>query len=208
MAKKKKSGGSNRSKYATKKYSLKVLKELLAEMDKKVAAGEALTEYDEKLKTAIQKAMELIMNSRKLDLSVESERYLDQILMTKGLELQKDGVDEDEIKRTLSSYGASYLLFEHINFLTAFTADADIYYNAEESDNLMIKANIKDSEDTVVFDPFEAMGRAEDNCFVFLDIKPAEMGVKNADPDDVVRSLGVRLDAYREIFLHEGLGEL
>ena len=209
MAKKKKSGGSNKSKYTSKnKYSLKVLKEMLSEMDKKVAAGEELTEYDEKLRDAIQKTMELIMNSRKLDLSVETERYLDQVLMIKGLELQKDGVDEDEIKSELASSATSYLLFEEINFLTATSAGADICYNAEESENLRIKANLKDSDDTVVYDPFEAMERAKDNCFVFLDIKPAEMGVKNADPDEVVRSLGVRLDAYREIFLHEMLGEL
>ena len=209
MAKKKKSGGSNKGKYTSKKkYSMKVLKELLAEMDKKVAAGEALSDYDVKLKGAIQKALDLIMNSRKLDLSVESERYLDQVLMTKGLALQNKGVDEDEIKSTLASYATSYLLFEEINFLTTFSAAADIYYNAEESENLRIKANLKDSADFVVFDPFEAMERAKDDCFVFLDIKPAEMGVKTADPDDVVRSIGVRLDAYREIFLHEALGEL
>ena len=129
MAKKKKSGGSNKSKYTSKnKYSLKVLKEMLSEMDKKVAAGEELTEYDEKLRDAIQKTMELIMNSRKLDLSVETERYLDQVLMIKGLELQKDGVDEDEIKSELASSATSYLLFEEINFLTATSAGADIYY--------------------------------------------------------------------------------
>lgn len=209
MAKKKKSGGSNKGKYTSKnKYSLKVLKELLAGMDKKVAVGEALSEYEEKLKTAIQQAMELVMNSRKLDLTADSERYLDQVLMTKGLELQKDGVDEDEIKRTLSSYGVSYLLFEEINFLTAFTADADIYYNAKESDNLMLKANLKGSDEIVVFDPSDAMKRSEDTCFVFLDVKPFEMGVKTADPDEVVRSIGVNLDAYRDIFLHEMLGEL
>lgn len=209
MAKKKKSGGSNKGKYTSKnKYSLKVLRELLAEMDKKVAAGEALSDYDVKLKDAIQKTMDLIMNSRKLDLSVESERYLDQVLMTKGLSLQSEGFDEDEIKNTLASCATSYLLFEEINFLTAFSASADIYYTAEESENLRIKANLKDSDGFVVFDPFEAMKRAKDDCFVFLDIKPTEMGVKTADPEDVVRSIAVRLDAYREIFLHEGLGEL
>lgn len=209
MAKKKKSGGSNKSKFTSKnKYSLKALKELLTEMDQRIAAGEALSDYDVKLKNAIQKAMNLVLNSRKLDLSGDSERYLDQVLMTKGLALQNEGVDEDEIKNTLASYATSYLLFEEINLLTAFSADADIYYDADESENLRIKANLKDSPDAVVFDPFEAMERAKDNCFVFLDIKPAEMGVKNADPDDVVRSIGVRLDAYRDIFLHAMLEKL
>ena len=209
MAKKKKSGGSNKGKYTSKnKYSLKVLKELLAEMDQKVAAGEALSDYDVKLRTAIQQAMELIMNSRKLDLTADSERYLDQVLMAKGLMLQKDGVGEDEIRRTLASYGTSYLLLEQINLLTAFSADADIYYDADESENLRIKVNLKDSADSVVFDPFEAMERSKDSCFVFVDIKPAEMGIKSANPDEVVRSVGVNLDGYRDIFLHELLEKI
>ena len=55
---------------------------------------------------------------------------------------------------------------------------------------------------------YKAMDSVADTCFVFGDVKPYQMGVKNVDPDDVVRSIGVNLDAYRDIFLKEMLEAL
>ena len=60
----------------------------------------------------------------------------------------------------------------------------------------------------VTFDTYKALDSVADSCFVFADVKPYQMGVKNADPDDVVRSIGVNLDAYRDIFLKEMLEAL
>lgn len=207
MGKKKKSG-KKKVHHVKRKYSLRNLNEILLEMDQKTEAGESLSDYDVKLRTTIQQTIDLIMDNRKLDLSMDSERHLDQALMMKGVAMQKEGVDEPDIVKYLSAIGSSYLLFEQINLLTSFSVIGDIYYNAEESDNLMIKAHMYLSPNNVVFDPYEAMERVADTCFVFKDIKPSLMGIKTADPDEVVRGLGVNLDPYRDIFVNEMLEAL
>ena len=207
MAKTKKSG-RKKTYHVKKKYTLRNLNEILRELDQKEETGEALTDYDEKLRTATQLAVDLVMNNSKLDLSRDSESHLDQALMMKGLAMLDGGESEGEIIKTLSETCASYLLFEQINLLTSFNVVADVHYNVEESDNLMIKAHMYLNPNNVTFDPYKAMGSVADTCFVFGDVKPYQMGVKNADPIDVVRSIGVNLDPYREVFSKEMLEAL
>ena len=204
MAKKKKNSGSKKkTHHIKKKYSLKTLKEMLQEIETKVMAGEALTDYDEKMRSAIEYTVDFVMNYKNLDLTVDSERYLDKALAMKAVAMQEEGMEEGKIIKTLSEMAASYFLFEQTNFLSSSRVVADIYYNAEESDNLMIRANLFLNPNKVVFDPYKAMKRVADTCFEFVDVKPSQFGVKCDDPDEVVRSIKINLDTYKNLFISE-----
>lgn len=205
MAKKKKNNNSNKKKthHIKKKYSLKTLKEMLQEIEAKAEAGVVLSDYDEKMRSAIEYTVDFVMNYKNLDLTIDSERYLHNALAAKGVNMLEEGMEEEEIIKTLSEMAASYFLFEQINFLSSSRVVADIYYNTEESDNLMIKANLFLNPNKVVFDPFKAMERVSDTCFEFVDVKPSQFGVKCDDPDEVVRSVRINLDAYKNLFISE-----
>lgn len=204
MAKKKKKKGNAKKHYSggKKKYSLRVLNEIVKTTTSRIEAGEEVSEYDKKLLSAANKTVELMseFGHSKLDLSRDSESYLDEVLARKGIAMQEDGADEEQIIKTLCEAGASYLLFEQINLLTSFGVVGDVYYNGEESENLMIKAHMFMNPNNVFFDPYITMEEVSGKCFIFHDVKPAEMGVEDANPDDVARALAVNLDSYRDIF--------
>lgn len=204
MAKKKRNSGSKKkTHHIKKKYSLKTLKEMLQEIEAKVVAGEVLTDYDEKMRSAIEYTIDFAINYKNLDLTVDSEKHLDKALAMKAVTMQEQGMEEGEIIKKLSEMAASYFLFEQTNFLSSSRVVADIYYNAEDSDNLMIRANLFLNPNKVVFDPYKAMERVADTCFEFVDIKPSQFGVKCDEPDEVVRSIKINLDAYKTLFISE-----
>ena len=187
-----------------------MLNEIIQSTDLRIEASEEVSEYDLKLQSAAKKTVELMVetDNRKLDLSMDSEPILDEALSMKGVALQSKGVEEDQIIKTLTETGASYLLFEQINLLTSFGVVADVYYSKEESENLMIKAHMFMNPNNVFFDPYKALAEVSEKCFVFLDASPAKLGVPDADVDDIVRVLAVNLDAYRDKFRDELLAKL
>ena len=128
--------------------------------------------------------------------------------MKKGLPLQEEGMEEEQIIKELASIEASYLLFEQINLLTSFKFVGDVYYDAEKPNDLLLKASIFLSPDKILFNVNEALSSVADKCFVFADISPAQMGIKNVGLDEIVRSIGVNLDPYRNLFSREVLEKL
>ena len=208
MATKKKKGKSKKRRQPKMKYSLKDLREMLKAIEMKSESGTPLDEREELLKVAIQQTIAISNTSSKLDLSSDSEGYLDEALMKKGLELQEEGLEEEQIINELASVAASYLLFEQINLLTSFKFVGDVYYDAEKPNDLLLKASIFLSPDKILFNVNEALSSVADKCFVFADISPAQMGIKNVGLDEIVRSIGVNLDPYRNLFSREVLEKL
>ena len=208
MATKKKKGKRTKKHRPKMKYSLKDLREMLRAIEKKSEEGEPLGEHERLLENAINQTLDISAISSKLNLSMDSESYLDEALMKKGMELQEEGMEEEQIIKELASIGASYLLFEQINLLTSFQFVGDVYYDGEKSNNLLLKASIFLSPDKILFDINEAMSNVADKCFVFTNISLAKMRVENVDSDKAIRALGVNLDPYRRIFSREVLEKL
>ena len=161
MATKKKKKDNKKRKYSGPKkiFSIRSLVEIIQSFEQKKESGESLSLFDEKLYFAARQALDFIESSSKhgikLDLSKDSEYYLAAALMTLGLEKKEEGLDEPKIVEELSKVGASYLLFEQINMLWSHGAIGEVYFDQEESDNILIKAHAIMKSKIVLFDVYE-----------------------------------------------------
>ena len=214
MAKKKKQSKNTKKKYSGPKqvYTVRSLKEIIHATEQKLENNEAVSTFDEKLCKAASQALSLIKlateNGFKLDLSRDSEYYLMAALMTLGVNKQDEGTEEEQIIQELSETGASYLLFEQINMLRTFGVIGEVHYDPDQSANVIIKAHTIMKSKNVLFDTYDAMNRVSSECFIFKDVAPERMGIKDADPGEVVRGLAVNLDPYSLLVQNELLYQL
>ena len=214
MATKKKKKDNNKKKYSGSKkiYSLRSLEEIVKSADQKFESGEPLSEYEEKLCFAAKQTLEFVKAAAekgvKLDLSKESEYFINRPLVALGLDKQESGEDEAQIVNELSEIAGSYLLFEQINMLWAHGAIGELYYDPEVSDNVVIKAHAFMKTKSVMFDVYDAINRVSDKTFIFRDVTPKKVGVDGRDAEKPIRGLMVGFGPYSILVENELLFKL
>ena len=186
------------------KYRFRDLNELYNEKTKKIKEGSSTDEYDAKLGMAAGYAIDLMDTARnagaqkaRLDLTINTEKNIDKALTVIALQNLENGMSEEECVQDLIKKASSYQLFTICNFLAHFEAENDIVLDTDMSENLLIKTNKADDNETVIyFDPKAMMESVSDKCFKFVDVgfdRPATM---------------INLDWYKQLVSSELLMEI
>ena len=186
------------------KYRFRDLNQIYDSRVEKIKNGDAIDAFDAKFGAAAGYAMDLMDTVRnagtqrvRLDLTMNTEKNTDKALMVIAMMNISNGMSEEDCLNDLIKKMSSYQLFTLSNLLDQFNVDNEIVYEADMSENLLIRANDRDNKDNVVlFDPKAMMESVSDKCFEFVDVGLDYPGVK------------IGLDPYKRLVSRELLEKL
>ena len=189
-----------------KKYTIASLSETVKNYDLMVEENDELSEYDTKLYNTMTEVLEFTKESYdlgiKLDLNMETEKNQEKALAAVGFKMQKVGVEESAIVQKVMEIASSYQLFQLVNLLVRFNLKADIILD-DNTGRLIIKGSMPLNTKTVLFDPYSAMDRVKDECFLFKNMEIESNKAHDEGQVEAVRSFGVSLGSYRDIVVKE-----
>lgn len=160
------------------KYRYKTIKEIYDENISKINNGETISKFDELIGISAGYAVDFSDIARnagtsrvRLDFTFDTETNIDKAVLPVHFYNRAHGMSEEDCIKDLHKKIAAYELFALTNYMNDAGAEAEIIYDPKISENLIIKAESEQSNGTVYFDSYEALGRVLDKALFYTDEK-------------------------------------